>query len=500
MVLEPETLAEVLLPPALPGRDEMNFAEFPMALLTDRVPKGQTSIKFEDQIYDERRKKLITRKRVIEGSEEYGLPTATDDRVVLALIQLTKLRSDFTSRSVDFTRLELIKLLGWEDEGRNYDRIKLSLQRVANVTYNYDNAWWDNRQKRWTTKIFHILETVEINDSRTLNGQGGLFPSRITWNEVVFDSLQAGYVRNIDFELCMQLEHAIALRLYRFLGKRFYFDPDLTFDLKEVAHDHLGLGRNYEGGAQIARKLLPAIRELEDEGFLLPLSEAERFPRKGRAWSVRFIQNSTSVSVAIPLAPPAEPIPSPLLARLIERKVGDKVAGELVSGYPPELVAAKIAEFDWLMTTADKPKKPAGYLVKSITDGYGTPPGFVSPLEQQAKTEAEGKRADDAALKRQAQAREAAVQAEAAAYLKQLGEQERSELEARAIAEASPETRTNLENPSMAQFRDTFLAVLVREYVERHIRGGKLPVATKDAPSCSAGASQDSEPPFRLSN
>ena len=65
------------------GKDEMNFAEFPIALLTDRVPKGQKTINFEDQIYDERRKKLVTRRRIIEGSEEYGLPTATDDTVIL---------------------------------------------------------------------------------------------------------------------------------------------------------------------------------------------------------------------------------------------------------------------------------------------------------------------------------------------------------------------------------------------------------------------------------
>src|SRR5271165_3499034 len=76
------------------GKDEMNFAEFPIALLTDKVPKGQKLIKFEDEIYDEKRKRLVTRRRLIEGSEEYGLPTATDDLVILALIQLSKLKGD----------------------------------------------------------------------------------------------------------------------------------------------------------------------------------------------------------------------------------------------------------------------------------------------------------------------------------------------------------------------------------------------------------------------
>ena len=192
MLFDPLDDSTIAPSPMPGGKDEMNFAEFPIALLTDRVPKGQKFIKFEDQIYDEKRKKLITRRRIIEGSEEYGLPTATDDLVVLALIQLSKLKGDFAKREVDFTRLELIKLLGWPNEGKSYDRIKLSLLRIQSVNYVYDNAWWDSRQKTWTTKAFHIIDNVEINDSRGSNSQGGLFPSRIVWNEVVFDSFQSG--------------------------------------------------------------------------------------------------------------------------------------------------------------------------------------------------------------------------------------------------------------------------------------------------------------------
>jgi len=82
-----------------------------MTSLSDRPIAGETSLKFEDQIYDDRKKKIILRKRIIEGSKEYGLPTATDDAVILALIQLTKLKNSFSSREVDFTRHELITLL-----------------------------------------------------------------------------------------------------------------------------------------------------------------------------------------------------------------------------------------------------------------------------------------------------------------------------------------------------------------------------------------------------
>ena len=36
------------------GRDEMNLAEFPIALLTDRVPKDQKEAIYQDEIHDER--------------------------------------------------------------------------------------------------------------------------------------------------------------------------------------------------------------------------------------------------------------------------------------------------------------------------------------------------------------------------------------------------------------------------------------------------------------
>ena len=294
-------------PPRLPsGKDEMNFAEFPIALLTDKVPKGQKLIKFEDQIFDEKRKRVVTRRRIIKGSKEYGLPTATDDLVILALIQLTKQKGDFTKREVEFTRLELIKMLGWADEGRSFDRVKLSLLRIKSVNYVYDNAWWDPRQKTWTTRAFNIIDNVEINDSRTSDGQAGLFTSRIVWNEVVFDSFQAGFLRDIDFQLCMRLEHPTALRMYRFLGKRFYVRPEWLFDLKEFAHEHMGLGRNYEGGTQIARKLKPAIAELEAIGFLEPLPEKDRFIKKGRVSDSKTSPNPPRFRRALLLAPIAE--------------------------------------------------------------------------------------------------------------------------------------------------------------------------------------------------
>src|SRR5512135_1146105 len=95
------------------GKDEMNFAEFPIALLTDRVPRGLKTIESQDEFFDERTGKVIVRKRVITGSDKYGLPTAKDDEVILGLIQSTRDANAFTERTVNFSRGGLIEQLRW---------------------------------------------------------------------------------------------------------------------------------------------------------------------------------------------------------------------------------------------------------------------------------------------------------------------------------------------------------------------------------------------------
>ena len=84
---------------------------------------------------------------------------------------------------------------------------------------------------------------------------------------MIFESFQAGYLKPLDYDLCMGLKNSTAKRMYRFLDKRFYHKSDITFDLKEFAHTHVGLGHNYEGPAHLKRNLTPAIAELEKVGF-----------------------------------------------------------------------------------------------------------------------------------------------------------------------------------------------------------------------------------------
>ena len=149
---------------AEPGwKDELNLAEFPIAALTDRIPDGQTTLVFEDRL-ERRDSTPIVRRLTIMGTHKHGLPTSLDDEVLVGLIQLTKRRSNFTDPRVQFSRYELIQLLGWPQSGQSYRRIEEALHRWVGVVLMYENAWWDNQARSWVDEQFHVLDNVTLYD------------------------------------------------------------------------------------------------------------------------------------------------------------------------------------------------------------------------------------------------------------------------------------------------------------------------------------------------
>ena len=156
-------------------KDELNLAEFPIAALTDRIPDGQTTMVFEDRM-ERRDSAPIVRRLTIMGTHKHGLPTSLDDEVLVGLIQLTKRRSNFTDPRVQFSRYELIELLGWPQSGQSYRRIEEALHRWVGVVLMYENAWWDNAAKSWVDEQFHVLDNVTLYDRerwRTSARSGG---------------------------------------------------------------------------------------------------------------------------------------------------------------------------------------------------------------------------------------------------------------------------------------------------------------------------------------
>lgn len=440
------------------GRDEMNLAELPIALMTDRASKDCKTL-----IFQNRDGKLI-----ITGSDLYGLPTAPDADVIVGLIQLTKLRNGFTDPTVRFTRYELLKLLGWPDRGQHYRRLDESLNRWMGVTLIYEKMWWDNSLKCRIDAKFHILESVISFDQgvrkRLRERQQPLPFSSFTWNKVFFKSCQDDNLKRLDIEVYFSLRSAVSKQMYRFLDKRFYVRPDWTFDLRELAFEHIGISRNY-AAAKIKEKLKPALEELEGIGFLVPMTTADRYICQSRGeWRIRMIHQTTTI-----LAKP-EPEPTGLENELVIRGVTASTAREVVSEFPGERVREQIERADFLRAKKPGKVKDLGaYLVKAIRDDFAPPPGYESRADRARREAADRERQLQEQQRRQQEAkakeREREEEALVMNYWKGLTPEAQSRVEAAALAAADPPTRAGLTDgpPIMKK-------IMMRTLRETHIR------------------------------
>jgi hypothetical protein len=268
------------------GKDEMNLAEFPIAVVAEAARPGQLTLHFADSIQDKASGRLLDRSVTVHGTEEWGLPAAHDDDVMVALLQISH-RSQWPKR-IEFSRYELCQLLRWSLGGPSYERIYKALHRLSTTTYNYRHAWRDHAQKEWIpSQVFSYIQSLKINEAGRPTRSGRC---EVTWSDDFHQSLLAGSLKRLDYELFVSLKSPIAKRLYRFLDKRFGAGrTDYTRDLHTLAFEKIGISRSYTDAAQIKRILRPAILELEKAGFLANEPQERRFKRVRRGqWMVHF--------------------------------------------------------------------------------------------------------------------------------------------------------------------------------------------------------------------
>lgn len=365
------------------GTDENNLAEFPLTLLSDTAQSTQKTIEFQDTLKDWKTGQEITRRVCVTGSDKYGLPTAKDEQVLVALLQLTRIANKFTCPEVQFSKHQVIELLGWENSGWAYDRIEESLHRWKGVSVHYWNAWRDHESGCWIdTEAIGVIDYFRLTDGRrTQAAERRDSRSRFVWNRELFKSFQSGYLKPLDFGLYRSLKRPAARRAYRFLDKRFHHRPDWEFDLQTFACEKLGFSRKHDTG-QLKARLHPAMAELQEVGFIRPVEY--RKVRK-KHWMIA-ISKEQVTSTPLPEAklPPA----SKMAEQLVVRGVSASVAKELAETFPAKRIAEKIAFLDWLIARRDKrvSSNPAGFLVAAIRNDYAIPKDFSRSQVSQAST------------------------------------------------------------------------------------------------------------------
>jgi hypothetical protein len=374
------------------SRDEMNLAEFPLTVLSKRSDPSVKTLEFSDTVKG-KNGDVINRKWIITGADKFGLPTSSDDEVLLGLLKLTA-DDGLRNPKVYFTRYELLKILRWTTEGRSYARLQNALDRLSGVRIKATNAFYDNESKLHSTRNFGILDAYEINDGRDTR------PSFFTWSEVLFKSFQVGFIKKLDLEFYLDLQSAVSKRLYRYLDKHFWYRSRMQVNLFILAHEKIGISRNYVYASSLRQQLEPALEELREKGLL---SEYE-FVGKGKSTEVVLVaahaprkvlppppssQTQPGGQSALTEAAPTsnEGAASHLEQLLIQRGIIDKQAMKLVSGRTPEILSrieSIITHFDKLVEGESHlvSRNPAGFLYRAVEKPFD----FVLPTDKAAAT------------------------------------------------------------------------------------------------------------------
>ena len=419
------------------GQDEINLTEFPIALLSDRSPRGNPmSRRFTngEKVWE------------IEGTAGHGLPTRLDMEVYVVLTELTR-EQDFPER-VQFTRHDLLQRLGWGSDARRYARLQQALDCWVGVTIRTTNSFYDKKAREWLRRhAFHLLEEYQIHERR--RGDGGdeadALPSWFRWSDTIRRNMQARYLKPLDVELFLTFRSAITQALYRYLdAKRLNGKPHFQQSLLDLGKQHLGLPASYYP-SQIKRELDVAHEELIAVGFL---AAAHYEPMRGsggekvvyqfapkRAHSGTALQgvgrrvSGVGSDGSHPTPDTRHPTPDidALAQQLVEHGVAGPIAAELVAERRAEC-EAQLAYLPY----RERLQNPGGALRRAIEEAWPAPEGWKqAQARQRRQSQARQRRQEEQAREQQAEAEAAAFDAWWAA----LPEPERAALTAQAQAE-----------------------------------------------------------------
>lgn len=294
-------------------RTHKAFGLFPNALLL--FGYGESRIEKERVITTEEKNiatgEVITRQMKIYTNSEKGLPRGRDPQVLIALLHLT-LQKSSSSNSVWFRKEEIMRALGWVDNQDNRQDIDEAIRRYFEAAYSGLDVKIGTKGSKKKEKFSRIVTRFTNIDERRIRHNK---TDERLFSKVVFDEEFINEIRTADLSLHLnlnivqRLQHSsIALRLYEVINYLTAPD-DLKFEMeiKEFAHNRVGISQSKKTPGQIMQKLQPAADKLLEIGYL------KNFQYDSKT---RLVSGEVNSLMASPLTTGLSSLPSPDEKRL----------------------------------------------------------------------------------------------------------------------------------------------------------------------------------------
>ncbi len=263
--------------PAIPkSKYELNLAEFPVAVLSKRLPANLKVIEYEDTIVG-RDGKVVPRTWRVKGSIEYGFGSNQALGTLFELFQIWK-EQDFETPVIRFGSVyNLCKRMGLENAQTAYERIRKDLSALVEIAIEAKNAFWDNEKKAYVDQTFHLFDRVRFYHKEATSRQQVLPFAHIEASKELWGSIEANALitlRQVDSEFFHSLTPT-EQRLALYLGKMLHSATEHWRDVQTLARQLPIFAKSYR---HVKEQLTKTCDGLLVKGFAY-LSEY-RYERK----------------------------------------------------------------------------------------------------------------------------------------------------------------------------------------------------------------------------
>ncbi len=202
----------------------------------------------------------------VVGGREYGLPGPVDRDVHVGVMKLVHRAGGLPLDGVvSFSLYELLKILGKNRGGNNYEKVRESLDRVADCVIYAKNAFYDNESEQFCT---HRFTPWSVHFASTRQGQGRSTERHVLkFHEILVRSYNSGYLKTLDTNFFFSLKSPMAKSLYQLVDAKRRGKLSWTVGVQQL-RQLIPMPESYQYDSKIREKVEPGLKELKQRGFL----------------------------------------------------------------------------------------------------------------------------------------------------------------------------------------------------------------------------------------
>ena len=235
---------------------EVNLQRLPFAIMWDKQTGGKGPIQVS-QTFLREGSTVERRWQVLPGQLGIPGPTAYETFRALEKVLLGRTvgRGIPLSNPQEFEIQDICRELGLSPVDRTYRRIKQDLRRIRDCTFIDGGMLREKRNRQQKLKArkskrgrpkpkivqeelrFSLIDSLLFRYDQDVDGQIAR-SNRIRFGDVYLLSVNAGYVKPLDWDLWRKLERPVARRLYELIDLKIFSIPAadaLGFDYDELA-------------------------------------------------------------------------------------------------------------------------------------------------------------------------------------------------------------------------------------------------------------------------